>query len=343
MGSGCVSHAFISVLVREEILSDLRKIVIPEASVSGWPAAEALRGVEMSVVRDERQVQDARKKEVFMRKSCVLFVLFLILFLVGCSPEEGEPVLEAQASPFTKQIDVFGIHVYATAGVADEKMLHAANVLAEYLDNDEDGVPDNPRVVKSLVEHNTSIIMTKDEREMHALERNSLPPGETQGLWDEETRPGGAEQGVFDAALEEILHPITYVGYSHAYPEVFGTEPGSVVARIMDEARGGHFEEVPEKYPDGAWYTYYDETCDYECQITEYLYWALTSILGAQDFPGRLEQIQEEWRYNSREKVEKGDPEIYALLTDPQYKFPTVLPDGVYKAKNFTIEKYPGE
>jgi hypothetical protein len=275
-----------------------------------------------------------------MKKICVLLVSFLILFFVGCSSEKSDVEQETKASIFTKQIDVFGVHVYATATVADEKMLHAANILAEYLDNDEDGIPDNQLVVDALVKHKTSLIMAKDEDEMHSLDRSTFPPGEKQGLWDEETIPGGAERGVFDAALEEIIHPITYVGYSKVYPEVFGTEPGSEVARIMDEARGGHYEKVPDKYPDNAWYSYYDETCDYECQITEYIYWALTSILGAQDFPGRLERIQEEWRYNTRDKVEKGDPKIYALLTDPQYKLPTVLPDGVYRAKTFIIEKY---
>jgi len=275
-----------------------------------------------------------------MKKICVLFISIYVLFLAGCSPGKNGADQEITTSLFTKQIAVFGVHVYATETVADEKMLYAANVLAEYLDNDEDGLPDNSLVVDALVKQNTALIMTKDEDEMHSLDRRNLPPGETQGLWDEETIPGGAERGVFDAALEEIIHPITYVGYGTAYPEVFGTEPGSEVGKIMDEARGGHFEKVPDKYPESAWYTYYDETCDYECQITEYIYWALTSILGAQDFPGRLEQIQEEWRYNTREKVEKGDPRIYALLTDPQYKFPTVLPDGFYKPKTFTIEKY---
>jgi len=275
-----------------------------------------------------------------MRKLCVLLVSFFILFFANCSSEVSEIEQETKTLSFTKQIEVFGIHVYATENVTDEKMLHAANMLAEYLDNDEDGVPDNQLVVDAMVKHNTSLIMAKDEDEMRSLDRSTLPPGEKQGLWDNETRPGGAERGVFDAALEEIIHPITHVGYATAYPEVFGTKPGSEVAKIMDKARGGHFEGVPAKYPDNAWYSYYDETCEYECQITEYIYWALTSILGAQDFPGRLEDIQHEWRFNTREKVKKGDPEIYALLTAPQYKFPTVLPDGDYKAETFTIEKY---
>lgn len=275
-----------------------------------------------------------------MKKICILLTSLLILFFIGCSPEKGEVEQETKTVAFTKQIDVFGVLVYATENVADEKMLHAANMMAEYLDNDEDGIPDNQLVVDALVRHHTSLVMGKDEDEMHSMNRSSLPPGETQGLWDEETIPGGAERGVFDAALEEIIHPITYVGYGTAYPEVFGTVPGSEVGNIMDEARGGHFEAVPDKYPDNAWYTYYDETCDYECQITEYIYWALTSILGGQDFPGRLERIQEEWRYNTREKVEDGDPKIYALLTDPLYKFPTILPDGIYRAKTFTIEEF---
>jgi len=28
------------------------------------------------------------------------------------------------------------------------------------------------------------------------------------------------------------------------------------------------------------------------------------------------------------------------LLTNPEYKFPTVLPDAEYRAKTFTIEEY---
>lgn len=272
-----------------------------------------------------------------MKKLYLLWVLCVVLALVNCSPEGRE---ETTVPGFTKQIDVFGIQIYATNNVADDKMLHAANLLAEYLDNDEDGIPDNQPVVDAMVKHNTSLIMSKDEDEMRSLDRSSLPPGEKQGLWDYETRPGGAERGVFDAAIEEIIHPITHVGYATVYPEVFGTNPGSEVGKIMDEARGGHFERVPDIYPDNSWYTYDDETCLYECQITEYIYWALTSILGAQNFPGRLENIQQEWRYNTKEKVEKGDPRIYALLTDPQYKFPTILPDGSYSPKTFAIEKF---
>ena len=108
----------------------------------------------------------------------------------------------------------------------------------------------------------------------------------------------------------------------------------------MDRARGGRFDEVPKKYPEGAWYSYDDETCDYDCQNSEYIYWALTSILGAQDYPGRLEQIGREWKLNTREKVRKKDPAVYSILTHPKYRLPTVLPDGKYKAKTFTMQPY---
>ena len=51
--------------------------------------------------------------------------------------------------------------------------------------------------------------------------------------------------------------------------------------------------------------------------------------MGGQDFSGRLEQIDNEWPLNALEKVQDGDPAIYALLTDPQYNIPTVLPMGI--------------
>jgi len=54
----------------------------------------------------------------------------------------------------------------------------------------------------------------------------------------------------------------------------------------------------------------------------------MTSILGAQE--DRFDEIGHEWKLNTKEKVMETDPDIYNLLTDPQYKLPIILPDGNY-------------
>ena len=46
----------------------------------------------------------------------------------------------------------------------------------------------------------------------------------------------------------------------------------------------------------------------------------------------------DQWKLRTREKVRLGDPTIYALLTNPEYKLPTVLPDGNYSAQTFMIQ-----
>lgn len=236
---------------------------------------------------------------------------------------------------YTKKVEVFGLFVYATSTTRDDKLIHAANVLAEYLDNDEDGEPDNPEIMKALVKRRGAIVMrSRDE------ERTAGPTPRGQTLYGEETIPNAEAAGRFDASLEEVLHMVSDIGWADAYPAVFNRKPGSKIADAMDRARGGRFFKVPKQYPADAWYTYNDETCDYDCQNSEYIYWALTSILGAQDFPGRLEQIGEEWRLNTREKVEQKDPTVYAIMTNPEYKLPGVIPDGIYNAKRFEIQPY---
>lgn len=55
----------------------------------------------------------------------------------------------------------------------------------------------------------------------------------------------------------------------------------------------------------------------------------MSSILGAQ--ANRLSEIQNEWKLNTKAKVEATDTRIYTLLTNEVYHFPTVLPDGTYK------------
>jgi len=261
--------------------------------------------------------------------------------LPGSTPDGGLSIIAPGDDPladhFTKRVDVFGSRVLATARTSDRKLLHAASMLAEYLDNDEDGVPDDPLVARALHSQMATLVMFWSEEEAEQIFRkmpwDDLEGRALQDLYDEETHPAGHRQGRFDAAYEEVLHLVTHAGYAVAYPETFGEEPGTVLADLMDAARGGRHRDIPDRYPESAWYTYDDETCEYGCQVTEYIYWGLTSLLGAQAFESRLRDIQHEWRFDTPEKVEAGDPGLHALLTDPRWNLPRNLPDGQYAKK----------
>ena len=230
---------------------------------------------------------------------------------------------------FCKTTEVFGIKIYATEGVKNEKLLHAASIMAEYLDNDEDGVVDNQKILDKIIDRKVWLLVIEEGLDIDDVP-NSLKYHRFQDLYNEEiSLINGSPR--FDATLEEVLHVITQHGYAEAYSDIFGENKDSEVAKAMDIARGGYFKNVPNSYPSSAWYSYDDKTCDYSCQITEYTYWALTSILGAQEYPGRLEEIQHEWKLNTKDKVKNNDPTVYSLLTDPQFKFPTNLPNGKYR------------
>jgi len=259
--------------------------------------------------------------------------------LFGIATIDGE-LSGFMRGAFAKQISVFGINILATKDTPDQKLQHAANVMAQYLDNNEDGEPDNPLVVQAMQKNRATLVMFATEREASQVFERLEDAGEDelvifdsmilQDLYGEETHPEGAARAVFDASYEEVLHLITHAGYAQVYPEVFGEQPDTELSNAMDKARGGRFLEVPERYPEAAWYSYNDETCDYSCQTTEYIYWGLTSLLGAQDFKGRAEEIADEWRLNTPEGFKTGDPMLYNLLTDKRYQFPTRLPDGRY-------------
>jgi len=142
-------------------------------------------------------------------------VMLLLMTSLSCGADRPR-------TRFTKQVDVFGLRVFATDTTGDDKLLHAANILAEYIDNDEDGVPDNPKIMQALINGKGAIVMRKTERE-----RIAGPRPQGQGLYAEETIPNANVQNRFDASLEEVLHMVTDVGWAGAYPEVFGREPGT--------------------------------------------------------------------------------------------------------------------
>ena len=272
-----------------------------------------------------------------MKKLLPLIIIIILITIISCknNSDNYEAVSSGNDPNFTivahadsgftatnRKVVVFGIPIYAYYEVEDSKLLHAANIMAQYLDNDENGVVDNLLLLTTLLNNNASLFMWKSESQIN-LNAQDLGADESIPVWHT-----NGQTGQFDAALEEVWHVITYSGYSDAYPEIFGEIPGTALTNAMDIARGGNFTSIPENYPNNAWYTYDDETCDYKCMATEYIYWGMTSILGAQE--NRLNEISQEWDLNTRTLVENIDSSIYALLTNPLYKFPSILPDGSY-------------
>ena len=77
-----------------------------------------------------------------------------------------------------KYITVFGIPILATEKCSDREVLHAANVLAQFLDNDRDGIVDNNLVLENLLNlrridfegvRKALLLMTYDQDEMDGL------------------------------------------------------------------------------------------------------------------------------------------------------------------------------
>ncbi|HIM23378.1 MAG TPA: hypothetical protein EYM30_04175 [Verrucomicrobia bacterium] len=243
-------------------------------------------------------------------------------------------------SALPEHVQVFGLFIQATDRVPEAKLLHAASITANFLDNDRNGKPDNPTVNDELWNERAAIVMGYDERELERLHDRfgELFDNYTlQGLFATETLPNAGphnpKSSEFDASIEEILHIITSVGYAGVYPKVFGERRGTELANAMDIARGGYFRTVPSRYPADAWYSYDDRTCDYGCQVTEYVYWALTSLLDGQDFKNRGGDIEHEWKLNTPEKLRAKDKAVVKILTNAEYRLPTRLPDGKYRQK----------
>ncbi|MBT3568085.1 MAG: YHYH protein [Opitutae bacterium] len=277
--------------------------------------------------------------------------LFLSIFLLtlGLLKSFSAPIqlsasfpsdIEASKSVFNKCVEVLGLRVLATSGVSEAKTLHAANMLAEYLDNDEDGNVDQPEVLAALKGSSNAQIATmvlfaseqEQESKQSAFETFENSITRAQNLFAMEIFENGSNGSDRDATLEEVLHLVTDKGWDEAFPAIWGEKVGSGIALAMDKARGGHFETIPSSYPPSAWYSYYDDTADYGTQITEYVYWATTTYLGAQDWPGRVhDDYTGEWKPYTRTMLESTDPAVVALLTSTNYKFPiSKLPDGNY-------------
>ena len=253
-------------------------------------------------------------------------ILTFLIALVFSSNLFANSLNEILKEIFPKSSNIFGVEIIATEKVKDKDISKAAKILEQWLDNNNDGKIDNHLVLESIIKNNAKIIMASSERNLDDSFDELIEMAEGLNIDPNSFEPqliGLIAHEPNIAYLEEILHMITQWGYAFAYPDVFGEENGTELATAMDDARGGHFEDVPDRYPVNSWYHYDDDECDYSCMITEYIYWSITSLLGAQK--NRLEDIEDEWEFNTPTKMQK-DKKFIIIYNNSEYNLPTKLP-----------------
>jgi len=281
----------------------------------------------------------------------------LILPLAACTPstdnsdsgeDSGEQTLPVESTftaidnphsdrsgfgAFTRYVDMNGLSVYGENGISDEKLIYVANIMAELLDNDENGEWDDTALFDKLLE--AEMLMPVFAREGSAAENeffnNYRGDGVSAVLYNREVDPSQPGHWGSDATIEETMHTINHRGHVSLYPEVFGMEPNSSkLTEAMDVARGGQWISHPSSYPEEAWYHYNDRTCDYECMAIEYIYWAQVANMGILDDQQTCNGINDEWELCSPELVQEVDTKVYEILIDTNQPLPLLAPDGIY-------------
>ena len=253
-----------------------------------------------------------------------------VCFTIDPNPNTNDPAL----APFTKYVDVLGcFSIYAESTISDAKVLHAAAVTAELLDNNEDGIVDDPAIELQLTSEDAlmPIFSSEGSSAENAFFNNYNGDGVSAVLYKNEIDPTQTGHWGDDATVEEIMHTINHVGHTNVYPSAFSMQANSsLMSTAMDAARGGQFITIPNPYPASAWYHYDDWTCDYECMMIEYMYWALVSNMGILDDAQTASGIANEWEAYNATLLQSMDTLMYSLISDTQYKLPQLAPDGNY-------------
>lgn len=280
------------------------------------------------------------------------FLLKLIITVPILISAQNEVCFEIEENPFpnhpafgvfSKYVNVLDcINIYAESNISDEKVLHVASVAAELLDNNEDGIIDDPLIESSLVELNTvmPIFQSENGNAIDTFFDNFDDACTGAVLFKNEIDPNQPGHWGDDATVEEVLHTINACGHVEVYPSLYALEPNSSnLSDAMDMARGGQFINLPDPYPEEAWYHYDDSTCDYGCMAMEYLYWGIVTNMDILSDSQTCFGIANEWEPCTPELFESTDTLMFNLITDAVNMLPQLAPDGNYCPSNVEIKK----
>mmetsp|Transcript_57775 Transcript_57775/g.131067 ORF Transcript_57775/g.131067 Transcript_57775/m.131067 type:complete len:685 (+) Transcript_57775:94-2148(+) len=283
----------------------------------------------------------------------------------------------------TKHVEIFcGVGILAFGNVDDYKLKHAATILAEYIDSNQDGQPDDPLALHYLLWNPqsppeadqppglgtawVSVFGPNATGWMPESCRNEMA---TQVLMNSEVSPcifaatgkqganGPTSESVGDGSLEEIAHFYQGNGLAMAHPAKFGlgfknavnsTKRSALGEALMTATKGAFKGSACTTnpagncaYPDGAIWTYDDASCEFDCQVMEYLFQLTATTLRMWDYSEELgykkgqEDNYGQWKVNNSQQLPKLDPQGFALVsTDAHgqegYCFHRRAPTGRY-------------
>ena len=220
---------------------------------------------------------------------------------------------------FTQVSMPFGVLIAADEDMPPAYVRQAAAILAEMMDQDMNGLVDDPRVAEVLSESEVCWLAmpmdhrTWEEEQFPKLERvlgyDIIIPEWWMGVQ-------GSEPDVHARAVmvEEIHHFMTQFGFSEIYPEVFGVEAwDSVIARETRRAQCD-FWQHPENDCPGSPAEVRGDCSDPNCDVVEFYQQVVVMRSGMQ--PGWLGIGFPE----NRDVLEAMlSDEIKGVMDDPQY------------------------
>ncbi|MCY9854283.1 hypothetical protein [Vibrio mediterranei] len=252
-----------------------------------------------------------------------------LLFFISALSSAGEfssvesPVAGCPGDFFTQKARVFDVvTICATSSVPQDKLKHAANVTAQWLDNDQNGQIDEPNIIEPLRSNHATLLMSKSGFSDDAFEK--LEPYFDhmlgQDLSADETAPTFGR----DASQEEIHHLIVNAGWQPYLPAVFSDK------KTKQSVLYKQWQLAEQK----GLYSYDDPTCDDACKTVEFFYLATAAYLGSS-----ADLQSDEMRVKSHKELRHLLPDLVSLMESRDYHYPTHLwPDGRYRySGNITL------
>ena len=257
-------------------------------------------------------------------------------FIVYNSTDPGYPSIfngyEGLRSILPKYTTVLGIPVLGTSTVSDNAVKHAANLLGSYLDNNFDGVADNPTIFAEFNNGLFGLVVYGDSTEETNLTSalGAFKPNRTFSVFENEMNSfqidgyNNQRNLVQEKLLKDLLIPM----WSSNYVNLSTTRP-STLTDAMDAARGGYQAGgVPGyNYPPFAWYTD-PNGLSYEKLVYEYLYFLISSEADSNSW--RSATIVSVWDYYNSLLLQANDVAGYNIVTNQTYVFPTTAPSIDY-------------